>query len=365
MIQRRTGLVVDPYFSATKMRWMIDHVADVATAGDALVLGTVESWLVWKLTGGLHISDATNASRTQLMALDGAGWDDDLCALFGVPQGALPEIVDNAGTFGVTVPALLGGSVPICGLAGDQQAATIGQGCLAPGEAKATLGTGAFILTPMGRAVPQSAHRLLGTVLWQMGGDRHYALEGSIFVAGSLIQWLRDQMGMIAQAADTDAIARSVADNGGVWMLPALSGLGAPHWRAEATGRITGLTHATGRAHIVRAAMESMAHQVQDLARAFAADGAPWRRLRIDGGMSANDWIAQDMADILDLPVERPRDVETTARGAAMLAGVGVGLFPDLAAAGVMASERQMFTADMNEKERGKRLAGWQALLDD
>ena len=365
MIQRRTGLVVDPYFSATKMRWMIDHVVDVATAGDALALGTVESWLVWKLTGGLHISDATNASRTQLMALDGAGWDADLCALFGVPQGALPEIVDNAGTFGVTVPTLLGGSVPICGLAGDQQAATIGQGCLAAGEAKATLGTGAFILTPMGRAVPQSAHRLLGTVLWQMGGDRHYALEGSIFVAGSLIQWLRDRMGMIAQAADTDAIARSVADNGGVWMLPALSGLGAPHWRAEATGRITGLTHATGRAHIVRAAMESMAHQVQDLARAFAADGAPWRRLRIDGGMSANDWIAQDMADILDVSVERPRDVETTARGAAMLAGVGVGLFPDLAAAGVMASERQMFTADMNEKQRRKRLAGWQALLDD
>lgn len=364
LIQRRTGLVVDPYFSATKMRWMIDHVPQVAAVGDALALGTVESWLVWKLTGGLHISDASNASRTQLMALDGAGWDGDLCALFGVPQEALPEIVDNAGAFGATVPALLGGRVPICGLAGDQQAATIGQGCLAPGEAKATLGTGAFILTPMGMAVPQSANRLLGTVLWQIGGDRHYALEGSIFVAGSLIQWLRDRMGMIAKAADTDTIARSVADNGGVWMLPALSGLGAPHWRPEATGRITGLTHATGRAHIVRAAMESMAHQVQDLARAFAADGAPWRRLRIDGGMSANDWIAQDMADILDVPVERPRDVETTARGAAMLAGVGAGLFTDLEAAGAMASQRQMFVADMNERERGKRLAGWQALVD-
>ena len=364
MIQRRTGLVVDPYFSATKMRWMIDHVPAVAEAGDALALGTVESWLVWKLTGGLHISDASNASRTQLMALDGAGWDANLCALFGVPQGALPEIVDNAGPFGTTAPDVLGGSVPICGLAGDQQAATIGQGCLAPGEAKATLGTGAFILTPLGTTVPQSANRLLGTVLWQMGGARHYALEGSIFVAGSLIQWLRDRMGLIAQAADTDAIARTVADNGGVWMLPALSGLGAPHWRAEATGRIIGLTHATGRAHIVRAAMESMAHQVQDLARAFAADGAPWRRLRIDGGMSANDWIAQDMADILDLPVERPRDVETTARGAAMLAGVGAGLFPDLTAASAMASDRQLFVADMSERDRGERLAGWQAVLD-
>ena len=362
LIQQRTGLVVDPYFSATKMRWMIDHCPDVAAAGDRLALGTVESWLVWKLTGGLHISDASNASRTQLMALDGAGWDSDLCTLFGVPQRALPGIVDNIGHFGATLAQWLGGAIPICGLAGDQQAATIGQGCLTPGTVKATMGTGAFILAPTGTSLPVSAHRLLGTVLYQVDGRRHYALEGSIFVAGSLIQWLRDHIGLIAVAADTDAIARSVSDNGGVVLLPALSGLGAPHWRPQATGTITGLTHGTGRAHIVRAALESMAHQVHDLASAFAADGVSWRTLRIDGGMSANDWIAQDMADMLDLPVERPIDVETTARGAAMLAGVGVGLFPTLEAA-AMASQRTGFVPAMPDAVRRQRLAGWQAMI--
>ena len=363
LVQQRTGLVIDPYFSATKMRWMIDNRPDVAAAGDALAFGTVESWLVWKLTGGLHISDASNASRTQLMALDGAGWDVELCALFGVPQAALPEIVDNAGDFGATLPDWLGAPIRVCGLAGDQQAATIGQGCLTPGAVKATLGTGAFVLAPVGEAVPTSAHRLLGTILYQMDGRRHYALEGSIFVAGSLIQWLRDRIGLIAAAVDTDAIARSVSDNGGVFLLPALSGLGAPHWRPEATGMIVGLTHGTGRAHIVRAALESMAHQVHDLAAAFAADGAPWQSLRIDGGMSANDWIAQDMADMLDLTVERPGDVETTARGAAMLAGVGVGLFPSLEAAIGMAAARVRFAPALAPPVRAQRLAGWRALL--
>lgn len=363
LVQQRTGLLLDPYFSATKMRWMIDHRPEVAAAGDRLAFGTVESWLIWKLTGGLHVSDASNASRTQLMALDGAGWDDQLCALFGVPLRALPDIVDNAGDFGVTLPQLLGGPIRICGLAGDQQAATIGQGCLAPGTVKATLGTGAFLLASLGGELPASTHRLLGTVLCQMGGRRHYALEGSIFVAGSLIQWLRDSLGLIAAAADTDAIARSVPDNGGVTLLPALSGLGAPYWRPEATGIISGLTHGTGRAHIIRAALESMAHQVHDLAAAFAADGAPWRMLRIDGGMSANDWIAQDMADILNLSVERPVDVETTARGAAMLAGVGCGLFPSLEAATMMLAPSIRFEPTMATEIRELRLAAWRALL--
>ncbi|MFC3440196.1 glycerol kinase [Sphingobium rhizovicinum] len=363
-IQQRTGLILDPYFSAAKMRWLIDHAPEVAAAGPDLALGTVESWLMWKLTGGLHVSDASNASRTQLMKLDGQGWDAELCALFGVPQAALPEIVDNAGLFGTTVAELLGGRIALCGLAGDQQAATIGQGCLAAGSVKATLGTGAFILAPTGNALPRSAHRLLGTVLCQMGGQRHYALEGSVFVAGSLIQWLRDRLGLIATAAETDVIARSVPDNGGVFLLPALSGLGAPHWRPEATGRITGLTHGSGRAHIVRAALESIAHQVHDLAMAFAADGAPWRALRIDGGMSANDWIAQDMADMLGLPVERPADVETTARGAAMLAGVGVGLFPTLEAAATMIPGRMRFDPTMMPAMRTQRLKGWRTLLD-
>lgn len=362
-VQARTGLVIDPYFSATKMRWLMDHVPEVAAAGEMLALGTVESWLLWKLTGGSHMTDASNASRTQLMALESRGWDSDLCDLFGVPRAALPTIVDNAGDFGRTSPDLFGGAIRITGLAGDQQAAAIGQGCLNVGDAKATLGTGAFILAPTGRNIPRSAHRLLGTLLCQLDGKRTYALEGSIFVAGSLVQWLRDRLGVIDRAADTEAMARSVADNGGVFMLPALSGLGAPHWRAEATGRIVGLTHATDKAHIVRAALESIAHQVHDLAGAFAADGAPWRTLRMDGGMSANDWIAQDMADMLDIPVERPADVETTALGAAMLAGVGLGLFNDLEDAGVMMSPRQRFEPDMLEHLREARLTGWNQIL--
>jgi glycerol kinase len=363
LIQQRTGLIIDPYFSATKMRWLIDHQPHVAAAGPDLALGTVESWLMWKLTGGLHVSDASNASRTQLMALDGAGWDADLCALFAVPESALPEIVDNAGSFGTTLPTLLGGGIPLCGLAGDQQAATIGQACLAPGAVKATLGTGAFILASTGDMLPSSTHRLLGTILCQLGGRRLYAMEGSIFVAGSLIQWLRDQLGLIAAAADSDAIARSVPDNGGVYLLPALSGLGAPYWRPEATGSISGLTHGSTRAHIVRAALESMAHQVHDLAAAFAADGAPWQALRIDGGMSANNWVAQDMADMLALPVERPADVETTARGAAMLASVGAGLYPTLEAATAMVPARTRFTPAMTDEDRSRRLAGWRSLV--
>ncbi|WP_313808198.1 glycerol kinase [Sphingobium sp.] len=364
-IQRRTGLVLDPYFSATKMRWLLDHAPAVAAAGDALAFGTIESWLVWKLTGGLHVSDASNASRTQLMALDGKGWDQGLCDLFGVPAPALPEISDNIGAFGETRAEWFGQPIPIRGLMGDQQAATIGQGCLIPGDAKATLGTGAFVLANMGKVVPVSRHRLLGTLLWRLSGETSYALEGSVFVAGSLIKWLRDELGLIATAQETEALARSVPDSGGVAMLPALAGLGAPHWRAEAMGVIRGLTLGTKRAHIVRAALESLSHQIHDLAGAFAADGMAWRTLRIDGGMSANDWIAQDMADILGLPVDRPADVETTAKGAAMLAAVGSGLFPSLPSAfAAMAAGGRRFDPALPDARRTERLRGWQALLD-
>jgi len=363
-IQRRTGLVLDPYFSATKMRWLLDHAPAVAAAGEALALGTVESWLVWKLTGGLHVSDASNASRTQLMALEGTEWDRGLCDLFGVPLRALPEITDNIGAFGETRAEWFGRPIAIRGLMGDQQAATIGQGCLTPGDAKATLGTGAFVLAHMGSVVPVSRHRLLGTLLCRLPGETSYALEGSLFVAGSLIQWLRDELGLIAMAEETEAIARSVPDSGGVTMLPALAGLGAPHWRADAKGMIHGLTLGTKRAHIVRAALESLSHQIHDLAGAFAADGLPWRTLRIDGGMSANDWIAQDLADILDLPVDRPADVETTARGAAMLAAVGSGLFPSLSAASAaMGAGERRFTPALPDDVRQERLRGWRALL--
>lgn len=332
VVQAATGLLLDPYFSGTKMRWLIDNVPAVAEAAASgrLALGTVESWLTWKLSGGAHVTDASNASRTLLLPLAGASWDGGLCDMLGVPIGALPEVADNAGRFAMTVPDLLGGAIPIAGLVGDQQSATIGQGCLNPGETKATYGTGAFVLANMGAEVPRSGHRLLGTVLCQIGGVRTYALEGSVFVAGSLIQWLRDSLGIIASAAETEALARSVPDNGGVTIVPALSGLGAPHWRPEARGVITGMSLSTTRAHLARAALEAMAMQTADLAAAFAADGAGWTALRIDGGMSANDWMAQDLADVLRVPVERPEFVETTALGAAMLAAVGVGLHSSL-----------------------------------
>ncbi len=369
-VQARTGLVLDPYFSATKMRWLIDHVPEVAVAADAgrLALGTVESWLVFRLTGGVFISDAGNASRTSLLALvssgGGSGWDRGLSDLFGVPAAALAEVVDCAGNFGSLLPEWLGQAIPITALAGDQQAATIGQGCLTPGDTKATYGTGAFVLANMGAVVPHSTHRLLGTVLHQLGGVRHYALEGSIFVAGSLMQWLRDAMGLIADSAESAELAASVADTGGVVIVPALTGLGAPHWRPEARAAITGMSFATTRAHVVRAALEAMACQTRDLAEAFAGDGAPWRLLRIDGGMSVNDWMAQDLADVLALPVERPDFVETTALGAAMLAALGAGLFASLEeAAAAMRGPVRGFAPAMSEAVRAERLVAWREAL--
>jgi glycerol kinase len=365
-IQARTGLVLDPYFSATKLRWLLDHVPAVAEALGAgrLAFGTIESWLVWKLTGGAHLSDATNASRTSLLPLGGAAWDPELCDVFGVPLQALPEVTDCAGPLGSVRPELLGRAIPITGIAGDQQAATIGQGCLSPGETKATFGTGAFVLANMGARLPQSRHRLLGTVLHQIAGKRCYALEGSVFVAGSLIQWLRDSLGLIATAAETEELAASVPDSGGVVIVPALSGLGAPHWQPEARASITGLSFASGRAQLIRAALEAMTMQTWDLAEAFAADGAEWRSLKIDGGMSANSWMAQDLADVLAVPVERPDFVETTALGAAMLAGVGAGLFPDLAAAAqAMRGELRAFAPTKDDAWRAARLGQWRKAL--
>ncbi len=362
-VQRRTGLLLDPYFSGSKMRWILDNVPAARALGINLALGTIESWLVWKLTGGAHVSDASNASRTMVMGLTGHGWDEGLAELIGVPLAALPEIVDTHGAIATTSPDLFGAPIAICGLIGDQQSATIGQGCLAPGQTKATFGTGAFILTNTGTVVPHSQHRLLGTVLTQAGGERHYAIEGSVFVAGSAVKWLRDGLGLIASAGETDHLARSVDDNGGVVFVPALTGLGAPHWQAAARGCISGLTLGATRAHIARAALESMAMQCNDLRAAFAADGAAWDSLRIDGGMSANDWMAQDLADILDLSVERPTDVETTALGAAMLAAVGAGIYPDLAAAQAMRPQTLRFEPAMARGQREQRVAQWQKAL--
>jgi glycerol kinase len=329
-LQARTGLLLDPYFSASKAHWALANWPEVAAAGANLAVGTIDSWLVFRLTGGLHVSDATNASRTMLMDLRG-GWDDGLCDLFGVPRAALPEICDSAGRIGETLPELFGRAIPICGIAGDQQSAAIGQACFEPGATKATYGTGSFILTHAGAEPPQSAHRLLGTVAWQLAGERRYALEGSLFVAGSMMQWLRDSVGIIETSAESEALARSVPDSGGVQVVPAFTGLGAPHWNAEARGAILGLSLGSTRAHIVRAALEGIVNQTNELKRAFAGDGVEWSSLRIDGGMAANDFLAQDLADVLGITVERPADVESSALGAAMLAGIGCGLWASLA----------------------------------
>ena len=366
MVQKRTGLLLDPYFSGTKMRWMLDHDAAVQAAAQngSLAFGTIESWLVYKLSGGAHISDASNASRSLLLSLDGAQFDGDLCELFGVPPAALPEVVDTHGKLADCDPQWLGAAVPICGLAGDQQSATIGQGCLSFGETKATYGTGAFVLTNKGREIPHSDNRLLGTVLYQENGERTYAIEGACFVAGSLIQYLRDQLNLIGSAAETEELARSISDSGEVVIVPALAGLGAPHWLPDARGVISGLSFASGRAQIARAALEAMAHQTHDLASAFAADGAPWTHLRIDGGMSANDWMAQDLADILEIEVERPDFIETTALGAAILAAVGCGLHADLETAALtMRSETTTFSPKMDGDVRTSRLARYSKAL--
>jgi glycerol kinase len=347
------------------MEWMLANRPGLREAGDRLAFGTIDSWLIYKLTGGaVHATDASNSSRTMLMALDGGGWDEELCGLFGIDPASLPAIVDCSGKIGRTDPALFGAAIPICGSAGDQQAATIGQGCLAPGETKATFGTGAFILTNSGDRPLHSGHRLLTTVLCEQAGRRSYALEGSVFVAGSLFQWLRDSVGLIVSAPESELLARSVEDNGGVYMVPALSGLGAPHWRAGARAVISGMSFATTKAHIVRAALEAQAHQAHDLMEAFAADGVRWAQLRIDGGMAANNWLAQDLADMLGLPVERPAFVETTALGAAMLAAVGAEIYPDLeTAAAAMRGDVTRFEPAMRASKREERLAGWKEAL--
>lgn len=359
-LQAKTGLLLDPYFSGSKISWALQNWPQLKDAGDHLAVGTVESYLAFRLTGGAHISDASNASRTALMDIEKGVWDDALCDLFDVPRAILPEITDCAGDLGTTLPEHFGSEIAITGMAGDQQAATIGQGCLTPGQTKATFGTGAFVLTQTGSNRQHSDHRLLSTICSQIDGERLYALEGSIFVAGSLIQWLRDDLGLIDDSAETEALARGVSDNAGVYLVPALSGLGAPHWRADVGAMISGLSFASGKAHVVRAALEAMAHQTYDLKTAFAADGADWQSLKVDGGMVANNWMAQDLADILNLPVERPAFIETTALGAAMLAAVGAGLYSSLEDAQAMRGDVEKFACQMDSEIREKRLAGWQ-----
>lgn len=338
-VQATTGLVLDPYFSGTKIAWALENWPAVRDCPD-LALGTVDAYLLFRLSG-VHATDATNASRTLLMDLKTCAWDAGMTRLLGVPAAALPAITDCAGQLGTTT--LLGREIAITASIGDQQAAAIGQACLQPGMVKATYGTGAFILAHAGAEPPVSEHRLLSTCAWRLDGVAAYALEGSIFTAGSAVQWLRDGIGLIADSAESEALARSVPDSGGVVVVPALAGMGAPHWRADARGLVTGLTAGTTRAHIVRATLEAMGQQTADLLAALASDGVSPTALRVDGGMVANDWLCQDLADSIGIAVERPAVIETTALGCAMLAGLGAGLFASLAEASAMARPDRVF----------------------
>ena len=362
LIQEKTGLLLDPYFSATKYAWLQQR-PEIAEAGDALAFGTIESWLAWKLTGGEHATDFTNASRTMLLDLEANDWDDDLLELFGIKRQRLPRMVGNAEHVGMTLAEWFGRPIPICALIGDQQSAAVGQGCRASGQTKLTLGTGAFALTNLGSERPRNMGRLVGTIASDVSGARSFALEGSIFVAGSLIKWLRDDLGLLSDAGESETLARSVPNNGGVVLLPALAGLGAPYWRPNAKAVISGLSFASTRAHLIRAALEAISHQTVDLAAAFADVGAPWSELRLDGGMSANDWLAQDLANMLGSATIRPADVETTARGAAMLAAVGAGIHPNLVAAEAMLPSTRRFEPLSNVAEREGRMAAWHQLL--
>ena len=327
LIARKTGLVLDAYFSGTKLKWLLDHVdgARARAARGELAFGTVDSWLVWNLTGGaVHVTDASNASRTLLFDLARGDWDDELCALFDVPREVLPRVVPSSGVCAETT--LDGARIPIAGIAGDQQAALFGQACLAPGLAKNTYGTGCFLLLNTGRTPVASRNNLVTTVAWQRNGVLDYALEGSVFIGGAVVQWLRDGLQIIRSAAEVEALARSVPDNGGVFLVPAFAGLGAPHWDAYARGAVFGLTRGATGGHLARAALESIALQSADVLDAMQRDASvTLAELRVDGGAAANDLLMQIQADVLGVPVVRPRVLETTALGAAYLAGLATG----------------------------------------
>ncbi len=319
----KTGLLLDPYFTASKLAWILDNVdgaRERATAGE-LCFGTVDSFLIWRLTkGGVHVTDATNASRTSLFNIHEGAWDEELLALFDVPRSGLAEVMDCAAEYGVAEEELIGMALPIRGVAGDQQAAAIGQGCFTPGALKSTYGTGCFVIVNTGDTAIKSKNKLLTTIGYRLEGKTTYALEGSIFISGAIIQWLRDGLKIIDRASDSERMARGLSSNNGVYMVPALTGLGAPHWAPNARGAIYGITRDTGPEDLTRAALESVAFQTNDLFTAIAGDGIPVSAVRVDGGMSANDWLMQFLSDIIDLPIDRPTILETTALGVAMLA---------------------------------------------
>ena len=366
-LARRTGLLLDPYFSATKIAWVLDNVEGARARAESgkLAFGTVDAFLLWRLTGGrTHATDATNASRTNLYNIAEHCWDKELLRLFKVPEAMLPEVCDCNGDYGTTAPALFGKAIPLLGVAGDQQAATVGQACFARGDIKSTYGTGCFVLLNTGEEFLQSRNRLLSTIAYQLDGKATYALEGSIFVAGAGVQWLRDGLGVIKTASATEGLARGLASNNGVYVVPAFTGLGAPYWRPEVRGAIFGLTRASGPAELARAMVESVCYQTSDLFEAMAQDGVEPSSLRVDGGMVATDWMCEFLAGVLDLPVNRPQVMETTALGAAYLAGMKSGVYgtPDDIAAAWRSDRR--FDAAMPDAERTKLLGDWKRAVE-
>jgi len=365
LIRRKTGLLLDPYFSATKIAWILDHVLGARARAERgqLAFGTIDSFLLWRLTGGrVHATDVTNASRTLLYDIHAQCWDEELLRLLRIPRALLPEVRDSSEVYGTT--SLFGRPLPIAGIAGDQQAALIGQACFKPGTAKSTYGTGCFLLLNTGDVAVTSANRLLTTPAYRIGGRITYALEGSIFVAGAAIKWLRDGLKVIASASETAALAARLPYDHGVYLVPAFVGLGAPHWEPDARGLLCGLSFEASASHLARAALEAVAYQTLDLTLAMQRDGAqPLAALRIDGGMAANEWLCQFLADILQARVERPAELETTALGAALLAGLATGVWPSLDALSSLWGAESTYEPRMNRARRAVLLEGWQRAL--
>ena len=370
-LTQKTGLLLDPYFSASKIAWLLDHTDGARARAEAgeLAFGTIDSWLVWNLTrGGKHVTDASNAARTSLFNIHTQKWDADLLALFNVPASLMPEVKDNAADFGIATPDILGVALPIVGMAGDQQAASIGQVCFQPGMVKSTYGTGCFVLANTGAKPAKSSNQLLTTVAYRLNGEVTYALEGSIFMAGAIVQWLRDGLGLVEKASDTQSLAQAANPDNATVLVPAFTGLGAPHWAPEARAAFFNMTRDTSREDIVRAALESVSLQTADLLRAMQEDmqtaglaSAP--RLRVDGGMVANDYLCQNLADICDAPIDRPKITETTALGAAVMAMLQLGWFESLEALAQNWSLDAQFGPRMSPDRRAKKQAQWQAAL--
>ena len=366
-IAQRTGLLLDPYFSATKIAWILDHVEGARARAErgALAFGTVDAFLLWRLTGGeTHATDATNASRTSLYNITGHCWDEELLRLFRVPEALLPEVRDSNGDYGATAPALFGRAIPLLGVAGDQQAAGVGQACFRRGDIKSTYGTGCFVLLNTGDECLLSANRLLSTIAYQLDGRASYALEGSIFVAGAGVQWLRDGLGVIKTASQTEGLARGLASNNGVYIVPAFTGLGAPYWRADVRGAVFGLTRASGPAELARAMVEAVCYQTHDLFAAMAQDGAAPSSLRVDGGMVANAWMCEFLSGLLDLPVDRPQVMETTALGAAYLAGMKSSVYGSTEDIAASWRRDRRFQTTMPGAERERLLSGWKRAIE-